>query len=178
MEQANMITGITNEDIRTQLRNDFFANSLLGNYEVTIEQEGREVTLRTGSSQGGSFEGGYEFTNISAPITVRDNFRLAIYPQDFLAEIVKFFGAEDMITGYKEFDDSVMVKTNDALRCHTIFADAESRLVFQTLSGYSLEIKHEDDHSLLELDIQAAITNPEELVNIYHAFFLVLKAIG
>ncbi len=102
-----------------------------------------------------------------------------MHDEDFIDKLGKFFGMEDIETGYAEFDKKIVVKTNDPEKVKTVFADEQTRKVFQTLSGFDLHVAyydHEDRHSSLELTIDRDITNVEELHRIYDAFKNVLEA--
>lgn len=168
------ITG-TPEEVRQRLKTELNGND---SYRAVIEQRNREkISVNISRSAGGAEEGGYESTNISAPVVSRDHFRFSIHPQDFLSELAKFFGAEDKITGYPTFDDEVVVKTNDVDRFRKVFADESVRAVFQELSGYEFSLTKRDGQAMLELTIQHAVEDSDEMWPIYHAFGLVLDAV-
>ena len=177
MIQEKLITGQTTEEIWEQINSDFATIEDLNDYHIVIEQAGRHITLDIDIDFGGGFEGGYEITALTAPLSAT-SFRFAIHPQDFLYEIGKLFGVQDVAIGYPEFDKNVIVKTNDEFKVKQLFADNKIREIFQSLSGYSLSItEDEDDRVILELNIQRGITDAAELLPIYSAFYQILSSI-
>lgn len=83
---------------------------------------------------------------------------------------------QDVTLGYPELDRNVIVKTNNPEKLKAIFASQESREIFQTLSGYSLKLDNHDDREdhYLNLHIQRAITNLNELQRILAVFYHIL----
>jgi hypothetical protein len=165
-------------EIWHQINTDFVTGNNLHDYHVLIQHENHDIELDMVSSPGGSFEGGYDVTTLSAPLPLHTPFRFAIFPEDFLNKIGKLFGMQDVITGYKELDENVIVQTNEPETFKRVFANDEVRKVFQTLSGYSFRtIKHENrevDH--LELTVQHTLAGAE-LLEVFNAFTTVLASL-
>jgi hypothetical protein len=177
MKQDKSIVGNNLEEIWQQFNQDYISNDL-HDYSTTIQVEDKSISLTTVSSPGGSEEGGYDTTTISAAIPADVNFRFAIQPEDFLNKIGKLFGMQDIKTGYAEFDDNVIVKTNDADTFKRIFGNNEIRQLFQSLSGYSFKTTHtEKEGDMLELYIQHSIRNSGELRKVFFAFCHVLLSL-
>ncbi|TDH25567.1 hypothetical protein EXU57_12740 [Segetibacter sp. 3557_3] len=145
-------------------------------YHVVLQTDKGNIEMDIVSSPGGNAEGGYEQTNLLAELPANSTFRFAIYPEDVINRIGKLFGMQDVKIGYPEFDDKVIVQTNDQGKLKSLFADQAIRHVFESLSGYSFHIdKHkeqEGDH--LHLVIQRVISTPTDLQQIFHAFMHVL----
>ncbi|GGH67390.1 hypothetical protein HNQ91_001665 [Filimonas zeae] len=176
MEVAKRIRGNSTEEIWQQLQDDFSTLTTLSDYAVLIEQENRNIELTMGVHLGGSEEGGYEYTTITAPLHPGHDFFFTIYPQDVFTEIGKLLGMQDIKTGYPEFDSQVIVKTNDALKFKKVFSSRDTRKVFESLSGYSLKITTEKGKgSQLELKVQRALTDISELKRVYKAFYQILS---
>jgi hypothetical protein len=175
MTERKNITGDAPE-IWHQINSDFISGSDLHNYQVSIQHEDRNIDLDILSSPGGSAEGGYDVTTLTSQLPAHTNFYFSIHPEDFLNKIGKLFGMEDVVLGYPEFDNNVIVKTNNAHRLKRIFAAPEVREVFQSLSGYSFRIhKHpEKEGDYLELMIQRSLINAGELKKVFDAFCHVL----
>jgi len=83
---------------------------------------------------------------------------------------------QDAVLGYVEFDEKFIVKTNSELKTATLFADDQLRrilLAYEDLSfgivDYALE-ENDDKVPFLELKIQAGITDPALLREIYTVF--------
>lgn len=175
MTQERIITGSTTEDIWEQLNSDFETLEDVSHYHVRINQAGIQVLLSIDIDLGGGFEGGYEITSITAAIP-ETAFRFAIHPQDFIYEIGKLFGIQDITIGYPEFDKHVIVKSNDEAKVKLLLSDADVRSTFQDLSGYTLSITEGDKEQLqLELMIQRGIIDASELLVLYGAYWKVLE---
>ncbi|BAV08003.1 hypothetical protein SAMN05421788_103344 [Filimonas lacunae] len=175
MEVAKRIRGNSTEEVWQQLQDDFATLTTLSDYTVLIEQENRNIELTLGVHQGGSDEGGYEYTTLTSGLNPTHDFFFTIYPQDVFTEIGKIFGMQDIKTGYTEFDNQVIVKTNDPLKFRKVFSSRDTRKVFEALSSYSLKITSEKKKgNKLELKVQRAITDIEELKLVYKAFYQIL----
>jgi len=180
MEQTKNITGKDAEDVWQQINADFARGVDLHDYHVAINQGDKKISLDITSSPGGSEEGGYDVTTLTAELPSHTNFRFDIHPEDFLNRIGKMLGSQDVIIGYPEFDKNVIVKTNDEQKFKKIFANSELREVFQSLSGFSFKIDpHEEKHGdYLQLYIQRAITSSAHLHKILRVFSYVLENIA
>lgn len=116
MDNANIISGRTEDEVWQQINSWFLANPDPLEYTAIIEQEKRKVVLDIDIDLGGGFESGFETTTLSAELKTASNFRFAVHEQHFSDEIGKFFGMEDVEIGYNEFDKKLIVKTNDPIR--------------------------------------------------------------
>jgi hypothetical protein len=175
MKQNKTISGKNPEEIWQQMVADYTSTDL-HDYHTLIDDEKHTIEITIVSSPGGSGEGGYDTTTITSQI-INTNFRFAIHPEDFLNKIGKLLGMQDVKTGYSEFDENVIVKTNDEDVVKRIFADSALRDLFQSLSGYSFKTIHEDDGARLELYIQHAVSDTNELRKVFFAFHHVLTSI-
>ncbi len=190
MEKHKIVRGTSEEEIWDQIRQDLGEISYPLVYAANIQEEDSSVFLNIESDLGGGFESGFQSTNFTAPVPIQfttlssrlnepKSFRFALHDEDFIDKLGKFFGMEDVKTGYPEFDKKLVVKTNDIEKVKAVFADEQTRKVFQSLGGFNLHIAHydhDDKHSALELSIDRDITNVEELHSIYNAFVNVLDA--
>jgi hypothetical protein len=174
MDEKKIINGQSEIDIWQQVSNDF-ADGIPHDYHVIIHFNNRNIELNVVSSPGGNTEGGYEYTTLRSSITSTNDFEFLIQPEDFLNRLGKFFGGQDVVLGYPEFDKNVLVKTNNPERLKTIFADEETRELFIALSGYSYGIitSKDDDKKVLELHIQRLIA----IEDLRHAFDAFTKAL-
>ena len=158
-------------------------------HRSVTDHNGVPITLVIDMDPGGGFEGGFEFTSISAPVPVqftsikatitgKDGFRFALHHEKVLDRIGKFFGMEDTEIGYVEFDRQLIVKTNDKVRLKKLFSDITVRKTFQSLNDFSLQINESDESKVLEFMIDKAVTDFTELKKIYEAFIKVLDGIS
>jgi hypothetical protein len=182
MEPAKIIKGQTEDEIWQQITADLTKQDDILEYDAMIEQDGNQILLDIDIDLGGGFEGGYESTMLRAPLHIAQDFRFAVHHQGFIDEIGKFFGMQDVETGYEEFDKEAIIKTNNAEKVKALFTDATVRKVIQSLEDYTFGIimhhaNHGDKAPFLELYINNAITDATELRKIYHSFYTVLTSL-
>ncbi len=163
----------------SQMLPDFETGSGMHDYHVSVQTLLHTIEVDIVSSPGGGYEGGYGNTRIHSFIAAHPGFVFVMYPEDFLNRIGKLFGLQDIKLGYKEFDDNVIVKTNNKEKLKAILGDFEVRSVMETLSGYSFKLDDHEDNSnhYLDLTIQRAVTDPGEFRQIFTAFQVVLNAV-
>jgi len=176
MTQKKIIKAQTEADIWNQVNADFAAG-IPHNYHVEIQHNNRNIELNLVSSPGGNSEGGYEYTTLKASVPAINDFEFLIQPEDFLNRIGKYFGGQDVVLGYPEFDKNVLVKTNNPERLKRFFDDEESRRIFIDLSGYSFGIITEDGSKVLELQMQRIISG-NDLKNAFDAFSKALELLN
>lgn len=175
----NIIQGRNEEEVLTQIALDFETMRDLLQYDALIDQGGRQISLVIDIDPGGGFESGFETTTLTSPLQTDPGVRFAIHHEGILDEIGKFFGMQDVITGYSEFDKKVMVKSNDTERVKTLFRSGDVRNVFAALHAFSFGITtHRSDNErkmpFLEFNIERGIIDFYELKAIYSAFSKVL----
>lgn len=184
MNNENLIKGNSEDEIWQQITEEFNQNPDPLEFTAVIQHQGHRIILDIDIDLGGGFESGYETTTLTAPLATLTDFRFAIHEEHFTDEIGKFFGMQDVVLGYKEFDEKLVVRTNDETKVKEIFADESVRAVFQSLENFSFGIHtHHPAHStqkepFLELIIETGITDINKLQTIYRAFFSVLTALG
>ncbi|MDT3404797.1 hypothetical protein [Mucilaginibacter terrae] len=180
MEDKKIIYGSAETEIWTQIEADFKADEDMFHYDVIIHQADRNISLYIDIDLGGGFEGGSEITRLSAPLNIAPTFKFAIHDKDFLDSIGKFFGLEDVYTGYPEFDEHVIIKTNHEGKVRELFADATLQEVFTRLEDFDFGIHTHtvedtgEEQPFLELNINVGITDATALKPIYDAFVKVI----
>lgn len=157
-----------------QVSRDFASGMSLHDYHVTCQLGNHLVKLNISSSPGGAAEGGYESTSIKTALLSGSNFNFVLYPEDFMITIGKLFGLQDIVLGYPEFDKNVVVKTNDAAKLTTVLAGEDSRKLLNNLSGFSLQLESHDEGNNLDLSIQRALLDINELTQVLAMFYEVL----
>jgi hypothetical protein len=175
MINRTTISGNTPQELWQHFYNDF-AQAGTHDYHVVINHKEHEVFINIVSSPGGGADGGYDYTTITTHLPRHTGLTFSIQPEDLLKKIGKFFGAQDIVVGHPEFDDNVIVKTNNEAQLKKILDHEDVRNVFQALSGFSLGVVEHDrkEGPHLELLVQRAITNVGELQKIFDAFAIVL----
>jgi hypothetical protein len=174
MKTEKLITGESIDEVCAKIKADLAADELLTDYHVTIHQEDKNIQLDIDIDLGGGFESGYETTTLTA-ILHDTPFRFAIHPQDFLYEIGKLFGIQDVTIGYPDFDKKVIVKTNDEEEVKHLFEDESLRELYQNLDDYLLSVTENENYQvILEFTIQRGVTDPAELQQLYASFYKIL----
>ena len=183
MEDVKVISGSTEQEIWNVVEADLTAEEDLLSYDVVIEQGDQQIELFIDIDLGGGFESGSQLTQLTAPLSVTDDFKFAIHHEGFLDTIGKFFGMEDLETGYPELDNHVVIKTNVPEKVRVLFADETVRNVFMALDDFDFGIHthtpegSSTEQTYLEFNVNEAITEPSALRHIYHAFYEVLVAL-
>ena len=178
MDQAKLISG-NKEKIWQQVNDDLSKDNGEIDYHAVLELSQSKIMLDIVFDPGGGFESGYEFTSFTGIIKQQNDFRFALHHESFADKLGKLVGMEDVVLGYPEFDKEIIVKTNDAAKVKAIFAHSDIRKIFQSLKNFSLHIVHhhisgkEEKQPFLELEIQEAIIDPQNLQTIGNAFFCV-----
>lgn len=182
MPVAKQIFGDTTNDIWQQVAADLSSQEVY-EYNVLLIQDGRSVELMIDIDLGGGFEGGYAYTSFAARIAPEHDFRFALHHQGFIDTVSTFFGMEDIVIGYPEFDEALIVKTNDRERTRRIFSDLNVRKIFQSLRFFTLHLTHDhvvgqkEKELFLKFTIEEGILDPAVLRNLYDAFCQVLSNI-
>lgn len=178
MNQQKQISGNTEDEIWEQLTKDLVAEDELLEYNVVIQQGNRQLTLNIDIDLGGGFESGYETTTLVAPLQTTNDFRFAIHKEDFLDEVGKFFGMQDVVIGYSDLDKNVLIKTNDEARVKELFSVEGTRETFQSLTDdFTFALTMHDGKKVLEFSIERGITDATLLRKIYRAFYNVLSMV-
>ena len=178
MEQYKTINGATDEEIWQKITADLTEDTL--DYTAVIEKQDRQVLLAIDIDLGGGFESGYATTTLSAPVTDSTDFKFALHKEHFIDEVGKFFGMQDVVIGFEEFDKKVVVKSTDETRVKSILTDEQVRQTLVELPDFTFEITGHDDQPdkrQLRLNIEEGITDAQLLRTIYATFTRVLADI-
>ena len=180
MNNENFIKGSNEEEVWQQIRLHFVNGAPPLQYTAIIDQGNFRIILDIDIDPGGGFESGFETTTLSASVSEEKGFYFAIHKEHLTDEIGKFFGMQDVITGYDDFDKKLIIKTNNVEEIKVLFKDTLVREVLVTLNDFTFTLtKNKEDHKLetLELMVENAITDINELRRIYRAFYSVLQSI-
>ena len=100
------------------------------------------VTLDTYSVTAGGAQNTY--TRMRSPYINRDNFKFSIYHRDFLSDIGKLLGMQDITTGYSEFDREFIIKGNDKEKVKLLLANSKICELIQKEPTINLLIKEDE----------------------------------
>lgn len=183
MQEQKLISADSIDEMWGKVSADISSIEVLLEYSVLLDLPGTKILLEIDIDPGGGFESGYQTTNFSSQLHNSSGFKFAIHHEGFIDEIGKFFGMQDVITGYPQFDKKMIVKTNDQAKVKAVFSDEKVRNIFQDRIGFTFHTTahHVSDTnikgSFLELNIEEGITDPVILREIYSAFYSVLLTI-
>lgn len=183
MEDAILIKGNTEQEVWQQIKQQLTAEPGFLNYKAQIEQGGRHLALLIDIDLGGGFQSGISTTTLSARLSDDPGFLFAIHRERLIDNVGKFFGMQDIVIGFPEFDDKMIIKTNDEKRTKKLFGLSPTRKLFNSLSNFSLHIESEHEHRsgreiyYLVFTIDEGITKLPLLRSIYKAFNDVLRRV-
>lgn len=180
MENITLYPHGRNNPVWEKIENDLAKEDVL-DYEMIIPEGEKQVVLTIDVDLGGGFEGGFATTSFSAMLPHDTRFRFAIHKEDFIDEIGKFFGMQDVKVGSEMFDKKIIVKTNDEVKVKRLFSDTGVQQTFVELENFSFGIHSHHvsgaKEPFLELVVDDAITDLSNLRNLYSAFYDVLTQV-
>ena len=178
MNEPTLITGDSEEQITQSLTAHLQRQPEAFQHIIALQQQDRRILLEVDIDPGGGFERGYASTRFSAPVAGTTDFAFTIHPEGFLADMAKLFGLQDEVVGYPEFDEKVIIKTNNKEGVRTVFANQALRKTFSALSNFNLRLgRNNEGEKYLTLEIEEGITDPAVLMQLYTAFTQVLSAV-
>jgi hypothetical protein len=178
--QTKIISGVTEEEIWKQIEVDLSNDADLLEYHATIMQDDHSISLDIDIDLGGGFESGISTTNFSTVLKYNGSFRFAVHRDDFIDDIGKFFGMQDVEVGYPDLDKHLIIKTNDENKVKSLFEDNRMRVTLTELNDFDFGIhthqiaSDDSKHCFLELNIEDGIMNTGVLRELYNAFYQVL----
>ena len=181
MEILRKFSGATEDEIWQQITADMQQQGDILEYTAEINQQGRTIFLDIDIDLGGGFESGYETTKFLAPLPSNPTLRFHIHPEDWVSEIGKMLGMEDVELGFPRLDKAYIVKTNQPETLKALFAGEETRATLRKYHDCDLRIitSHENDQETTSLSLwyETAITDPAALREIYHVMYTLAEQI-
>ncbi len=184
MHQQKIFSGKTKEEVWLQLETDLRGIDNILDYSAVLQIGDNSILLEIIMDPGGGFESSYGRTRLRVLVNTKDEFTFAIYEEKFLDTAGKLFGMQDVIIGYPEIDDRLIVKTNNENRIKEIFADVTVQNILAAVDHFRFFLTNSEDKgsfqesATLELIIEEAITEPSKLQKIIDSFISVLYFIG
>lgn len=179
MEIAKIIEGNTEEEIWSKIEQDLNIDET-EHYEVLIKQGDKNIEFVVDIDLGGGFEGGSEYAMLRSQVSLNDDFKFVIHDKGFIDEVGKFFGMQDVKTGYDELDRHSIIKTNNENKIRQIFENVALRNTFSSLASFHSGIHtHNGDgqQHFLELYVDENVEDLSTLKKLYEAFYNLLNAI-
>ena len=181
MSVVNYIKAENEQQIWEQISADFDRGNQIQSYNAVIIQGSTKIVLDIDIDLGGGFESGFSTTIYNALLPNYPSFRFAIHKENFMDELGKFFGMQDVVIGYKAFDEKLIIKTTDKAAVRKVFASAELRETILSIDDFTFGIHHHNkddiEKAYLELYIEAGITDTFVLRKIYNAFYTVYQGL-
>ncbi|MBK0401671.1 hypothetical protein I5M27_01660 [Adhaeribacter sp. BT258] len=178
MENLRQFSGENEAEIWQQIATDMQQQGEILTYSAQVKQQNYEVYFDIDIDLGGGFEGGFETTTFMAPVE-NSALKFHLHPQNWLNEVGKMLGMEDVELGYPRLDQAFMIKANNPAALKTIFTDESIRQTLLKYPDCELKLSHETDEpgarNLLTFSLDLAITNPEDLREIYSLMLQLLK---
>jgi hypothetical protein len=179
MENLVRISGKTEAEIWQQVASDLAQKGDILEYSAQLVQGHTDIYLSIEIDLGGGFEGGFETTSFMAPLAETRPFKFHIHEQNLVNEIGKVFGLEDIESGYLEFDEAFIIKTNEPETLKALFAEENLRLTLLKHRDCELMLSPENHEAdaphLLTYTIDQAITEVSELQEIYHMLLALVQ---
>ncbi|MBG8554151.1 hypothetical protein [Hymenobacter guriensis] len=147
-------------------------------YQVLLRQSNYEILLEIDVDLGGGFEGGYEFTTLSAAIPADVPLRFSLHKQDWVNEMGKLLGMEDIELGYPALDAAFIIQTNQPETLRALLADAEVQGLLLEYPDLRLSLAPSAAESpalLLTATHEEGVLEPVQLRQVYHLLMLLLQ---
>jgi hypothetical protein len=86
------------------------------------------------------------FTRMRAPYINPDGFRFTICRRGFFRDIAKWFGMQDVVVGYEEFDRDFIIKGTDEARLRALFSNSRLRELIAAQPEIHLTVKDHEGY--------------------------------
>ena len=124
------------------------------------------------------------YTRLRVPFRSNSQLRAKVYHEHFFFPVSKFFGAQDIQLGDKEFDKKFVVKASDEFQIIQLLNDIKLKALIMKLRKGYLEIKDKgsgrkwrrapSDIDLLYFEALGVIKSKAELMDIFASFCALL----
>jgi hypothetical protein len=84
------------------------------------------------------------YTRMRAPYVNPDGFRFTVYRKSAFTEIGKWFGMQDVITGYDDFDHDFVIKGNDEQKLRRLFSSQKIRELIAAQPEIRFSVKDDE----------------------------------
>ncbi|MBT2559339.1 hypothetical protein J7E24_16235 [Hymenobacter sp. ISL-91] len=182
METVRTFTADSEPALWAQVAADMARQPDLFDYRADLCQPPYRVRLELDIDLGGGFEGGYELTTFQAVVPSRPALRFALHEQDWVHEIGKLLGLEDVELGYAELDQTFIISTNDPNTLRRLLADpaVHQTLLRHPAARFTLAPDSDaaDAPVLLIFQLERAVVEPEQLRELYGLLLRMLQQLA
>ncbi|GAA4371917.1 hypothetical protein [Hymenobacter koreensis] len=182
METTRVFTADTETDLWQQVTTDMTQDGAPLEYSALLHQGGYNFRLDLDIDPGGGFESGYAYTALTALVPGNLPLRFALHEQDWIHELGKLVGMEDVELGLPDLDPVFMVKTNDPELLRDLLADSVVRNTLIKYQECRLTLAPADDETDPNLHLiftkETGIVEQESLLEIYHMLCRLLQKLS
>ncbi|RFP65776.1 hypothetical protein D0N36_07550 [Hymenobacter lapidiphilus] len=182
MDAIRTFTADSEPALWAQVAADMASQPDLFDYRADLRQPPYCVRLELDIDLGGGFEGGYELTTLRAVVPGQPALRFALHEQDWVHEIGKLLGLEDVELGYAELDQTFIITTNDPNTLRRLLADpaVHQTLLHHPAARFTLAPDSDaaDAPLLLTFHLERAVIEPDQLRELYQLLLRMLQQLA
>ena len=182
METTRTFSADSEAALWEQVAADINRQPDLFDYRAELRQQHYRVELEIDIDLGGGFEGGYEITTLRAVVPGQPALHFALHEQDWIHEIGKLLGLEDVELGYADLDQAFIITTNNpsALRQLLAEPDVHATLLRHPAGRLTLAPSSEEANApvVLTFSEERALLEPAQLREIYHLLLRILQQLA
>lgn len=183
MDTVPTFSATTEADLWQQVAADMGRRPDLFDYTANLHQNGYQMQLSLDIDLGGGFESGYETTTLRAVVPGPTALHFTLHEQDWVHELGKLLGLQDVELGDPELDAAYLITTNHPEQLRTLLLS--DPVVRHTLLKYQeLRLDLTADPAapaagtLLTFTKEQALTDPAQLQEIYHLLLVLLQQLA
>jgi hypothetical protein len=144
---------------------------------VDISYKNWEITLDTHVIHHGKHA--VTYTRIRSPFLNKDGFRFRIFRKKIFSDIAKFFGMQDIVVGYEDFDQDFIIQGNDEVKVKKLFANPNIRALINVRRDISFWVRDDEGFwgktypegvDVLVFQVVGVIKDIERLKTLYALF--------
>ncbi|MBT9391821.1 hypothetical protein KLP40_01490 [Hymenobacter sp. NST-14] len=182
MQTTRIFSADSEAALWEQVTADLGRQADLYDYRAELCQQHYRVWLEIDIDLGGGFEGGYEITTLRAEVPGRPTLHFALHEQDWIHELGKLLGLQDVELGFADLDKTFIITTNDASALRQLLAepDVHAILLRHPAGRLTLAPASDEAHApvVLTFSEERALLEPEQLREIYHLLLRLLQQLA
>lgn len=177
MENIKRFTGENEAAIWQQVADDMVQEGQFFRYTAILSQQGQDTLMDIDIDLGGGFESGISITTFRTPLRQPVSLRFNMHEQDFLNEIGKVLGMEDIKLGYPDFDAAFIIQTNQPETLKSLFADERIRELLLQHPKAKLKLSAEDESPTAEAYLTFTLDKGIVDLNKLRAIYQLLRSL-
>lgn len=125
-----------------ELRGEFTKVGFWGGGKVEVTVGEWVLTLDTYTVSTG--KSSVTYTRMRAPYVNADGFRFKVYREGLFSRVGKFFGMQDVLVGFPEFDREFVIQGNDEHKLRLLFAHPRIRELIRAQPHIAFEVRDDE----------------------------------